>query len=148
MAAEKTSVVSAAKTSVVSAAKKAETAVTSAATSDISIPSTPPWRGRRRRPRQGVVDSIEMSDVAADVAAVAAFLAADTTDVWAAGRARPKAERRRPKANLMRPKADVVKARPSMIDEWPDLPGHRLAKMNGLACLATGWAKYASSKMS
>ena len=39
---------------------------------------------RRRRPRQGVVDSIEMSDVAADVAAVAAFLAADTTDVLAA----------------------------------------------------------------
>ena len=32
----------------------------------------------------GVVDSIEMSDVAADVAAVAAFLAADTTDVLAA----------------------------------------------------------------
>ena len=51
-----------------------------------------------------------MSDVAADVAAVAAFLAADTTDVLAAdttdvfsaGRARPKAERRRPKADLMR----------------------------------------------
>ena len=71
-----TSVVSAAKTSVVSAAKKA---ATSAATSDISISSTTP-RGRRRRPR-GVVDFIEMSDVAADVAA---FLAADTTDVLAA----------------------------------------------------------------
>ena len=74
------------KTSVVSAAKKA-------ATSDISIPSTTP-RGRRRRPR-GVVDPIEMSDVAA-------FLAADTTDVLAAGLARPKAERRRPKADLER----------------------------------------------
>ena len=35
-------------------------------------------------PPQGVVDSIEMSDVAADVAVVAAFLAADTTDVLAA----------------------------------------------------------------
>ena len=33
---------------------------------------------------QDVVDGIEMSDVAADVAAVAAFLAADTTDVLAA----------------------------------------------------------------
>ena len=33
---------------------------------------------------QGVVDEIEMSDVAADVAAVAAFVAADTTDVMAA----------------------------------------------------------------
>ena len=76
LAADKTSVVSAAKTSVVSAAKKA---ATSAATSDISISSTTP-RGRRRRPR-GVVDFIEMSDVAADVAA---FLAADTTDVLAA----------------------------------------------------------------
>ena len=40
--------------------------------------------GRLRRPPQGVVDEIEMSDVAADVAAVAAFLAADTTDVLAA----------------------------------------------------------------
>ena len=30
---------------------------------------------------QGVVDSIGMADVAADVAAVAAFLAAGTTDV-------------------------------------------------------------------
>ena len=30
------------------------------------------------------MDGIEMSDVAADVAAVAAFLAADTTDVLAA----------------------------------------------------------------
>ena len=74
------------KTSVVSAAKKA-------ATSDISIPSTTP-QGRRRRPR-GVVDPIEMSDVAA-------FSAADTTDVLAAGLARPKAERRRPKADLER----------------------------------------------
>ena len=46
--------------------------------------STTPWRGRLRCPRQGVVDGIEMSDVAADVAAVAAFLAADTTDVLAA----------------------------------------------------------------
>ena len=60
------------KTSVVSAAKKA-------ATSDISMGSTTP-RGRLRRPR-GVVDEIEMSDVAADVAA---FLAADTTGVLAA----------------------------------------------------------------
>ena len=50
LAADKTSVVSAAKTSVVSAAKKAATAATSAATSDISIPSTTPWGGRRRRP--------------------------------------------------------------------------------------------------
>ena len=33
---------------------------------------------------RGVVDGIEMSDAAADVAAVAAFLAADTTDVLAA----------------------------------------------------------------
>ena len=41
--------------------------------------STTPW-GRLRRPRD-VVDEIEMSDVAADVAA---FLAADTTDVLAA----------------------------------------------------------------
>ena len=63
-------------TSVVSAAKKA---ATSAASSDISISSTTPRR-RRRRPR-GVVDFIEMSDVAADVAA---FLAADTTGVLAA----------------------------------------------------------------
>ena len=44
--------------------------------------STTP-RGRLRRPR-GVVDEIEMSDVAADVAAVAAFLAADTTGVLGA----------------------------------------------------------------
>ena len=76
LAADKTSVVSAAKTSVVSAAKKA---ATSAATSDISMKSTTP-RGRLRRPRS-VVDEIEMSDVAADVAA---FLASDTTDVLAA----------------------------------------------------------------
>ena len=55
MAAEKTSVVSAAKTSVVSAAKKAATAATSAATSDISIPSTTPWRGRLRRDAEGLV---------------------------------------------------------------------------------------------
>ena len=74
------------KTSVVSAAKKA-------ATSDISMGSTTP-RGRLRRPC-GVVDGIEMSDVAA-------FFAADTTDVLFAGLARPKAERRRPKADLMR----------------------------------------------
>ena len=63
--------------------------------------------------RHGVVDSIEMSDVAADVAAVAAVLAADTTDVLfaakaadyavcPAGRARPKAEHRRAKADLLR----------------------------------------------
>ena len=66
-----------------------------------------------------------MSDVAADVAAVAAFLAADTTDVLAAdttdvfsaGRARPKAERRRPKAVLMR--ADALGAFRQ--------PGHRPA---------------------
>ena len=69
LAAEMTSVVSAAKTSVVSAATKA---AKSAATFDISMKSTTP-RGRLRRPRS-VVDGIEMSDVAA-------FLAADTTDV-------------------------------------------------------------------
>ena len=73
LAADKTSVVSAAKTSVVSAAKKAATAATSAATSDISIPSTTPWGGAkgdtpggaekcRRHPLQGVVDWIEMLD--------------------------------------------------------------------------------------
>ena len=83
MAADKTSVVSAAKTSVVSAAKKAATAATSAATSDISIPSTTPWRWRLWATR-GVVGEIEMSDVAADVAA---FLAADTTDVLSAAKA-------------------------------------------------------------
>ena len=44
-----------------------------------------PWGGAEGAPTpQGVVDSIEMSDVAADVADVAAFLAADTTDVLAA----------------------------------------------------------------
>ena len=59
------------KTSVVSAAKKA-------ATSDISMGSTTP-RGRLRRPR-GVVDGVEMSDVAA-------FSAADTTDVLSAAKA-------------------------------------------------------------
>ena len=42
-----------------------------------------------------------MSDVAADVAAVAALLAAATTDVLAAFCARPKAERRRPQADLV-----------------------------------------------
>ena len=86
MAADKTSVVSAAKTSVVSAAKKATTsdsAATSAATSDISISSTTPW-GAPKAPPQGVVDFVEMSDVAADVAA---FLAADTTDVLSAAKA-------------------------------------------------------------
>ena len=73
MAADKTSVVSAAKTSVVSAAKKA-------ATSDISMSSTTP-RGRRRRPR-GVVDFIEMSG---DFSAAATdVLALDTTDVFSA----------------------------------------------------------------
>ena len=77
MAADKTSVVSAEKTSVVSRAKTSVAAAEK--TPDISISSTTP-RGRRRRPR-GVVDFIEMSDVAADVAA---FLAADTTDVLAA----------------------------------------------------------------
>ena len=61
-AANKTSVVSEAKTYVVSAATKA---ATSAATSDISIPSTTPC--------EGVVDKIEISDLATDVAA---FLAA------------------------------------------------------------------------
>ena len=45
--------------------------------------STTPWQERLRCPRQGVVDGIELSDVAADVAAVAAFLAADTADVLA-----------------------------------------------------------------
>ena len=82
LVADKTSVVSAAKTSVVSAAKKAAIAATSAATSHITIKSTTPWEGAP--PIQGVVDGIEMSDVAVDVAAVAAFLAADTTDVLAA----------------------------------------------------------------
>ena len=71
MAADKTSVVSAAKTSVVSAAKKT-------ATSDISISSTTLlWR--RRHPC-GVVAFIETSDVAA-------FLAADTTDIFAVAQA-------------------------------------------------------------
>ena len=108
------------KTSFVSAAKKA-------APSDTSIPSTTP-RGRRRGPR-GVVDPIEMLNAAA-------FLAADTTDVLAAGLARPKAERRRPKADVKResglaafrrpaqnharrPKADVVKVRPGLTDKSP-----------------------------
>ena len=59
------------KTSVVSAAKKA-------ATSDISMGSTT-LRGRLRRPR-GDVDGTEMSDVVA-------FLAADTTDVLSAAKA-------------------------------------------------------------
>ena len=71
MAADDMSVVSAAKTFVVSAAKKA---ATSAATSAVSIllkTSAP----------EGVVDKIELSDVAADVAA---FLAAEITDVLAA----------------------------------------------------------------
>ena len=49
MAADMTSVVSAAKTSVVSAAKEAATASISAATFDISIPSITPWRGRGGR---------------------------------------------------------------------------------------------------
>ena len=43
--------------------------------------------------------------------------------------------------------ADVVKVRPGLIDEWPGLPGHSLAKMSGLACLATGWPKCGFSKM-
>ena len=73
LAADKTSVVSAEKTSVVSRAKTSVAAAEK--TPDISISSTTP-RGRRRRPC-GVVDFIEMSDVAA-------FLAADTTDVLAA----------------------------------------------------------------
>ena len=80
LAADKTSVVSAEKTSVVSRAKTSVAAAEK--TPDISISSTTP-RGRRRRPR-GVVDFIEMSDVAADVAA---FLAADTTDVLSAAKA-------------------------------------------------------------
>ena len=42
------------------------------------------WPDRAPPLPPGVVDSIEMSDVGADVAAVAAFLAADTTDVLAA----------------------------------------------------------------
>ena len=83
LAAEKTSVVLAAKASVVSAAKKAATAATSAATFDISWNRHHPG-GAPLAPPQGVVDEIEMSDIAADVAAVAAFLAADTTDVLAA----------------------------------------------------------------
>ena len=74
MAADKTSVVSAAQTNVASAAKKA---ATSAATSDISINSNHPV-GAPKAPPQGPVDYIEMSDFAADVAA---FLAADATDV-------------------------------------------------------------------
>ena len=78
-------------TSVVLAAKKAATL---AATCDISISSTPP--------PQGVVDFIEMSNVAADVAAFLAaattdvlpaattdLLAADTTDVLSAAKAAP-----------------------------------------------------------
>ena len=70
------------KTSAVSAAKKA---ATSAATSDISNLIYHTMGVRRRRPLpQGVVDFIEMSDVAADVAA---FLAADTTDVLSATKA-------------------------------------------------------------
>ena len=85
MAADKTSVVSAEKTSVASRAKTSFAAAEK--TPDISMKSTTP-RGRLRRPR-GVVDEIEMSDVAGDVAAdvaadVVAFLAADTTDVLAA----------------------------------------------------------------
>ena len=47
----------------------------------MSMESTTRWSGATPL---GVVDGIEMSDVAADVAAVAAFLAADTTDVLAA----------------------------------------------------------------
>ena len=70
---------SAAKTSVVSAAKKAATAATSAATSDISIPSTTPFG--LRRPPQGILHFIGVSGFAADVAA---FLAADTTYVLVA----------------------------------------------------------------
>ena len=64
------------KTSVVSAVKNAATAATSAATYDISIQSTTRWG--RLGVTQGVVDGIEMSDVQGDVAAVAAFVAADT----------------------------------------------------------------------
>ena len=56
----------------------AKQAATSAVTSDISISSKTP--GGRRRRSCGVVDSIEMLDFAA----VAAFFAADTTDVLAA----------------------------------------------------------------
>ena len=76
LAADKTSVASAEKTSVASRAKTSVAAAEK--TPDISIPSTTPWGVG-----QGV-DAIEVSDVAADVAAVAAFCAADTTDVLAA----------------------------------------------------------------
>ena len=84
LAADKTSAVSAEKTSVVSRAK---TSVAAAGkTPDISISSTTP-RGRQKRPR-GVVDFIEMSDVAAFLAAdTTNVLAGDTTDVLSAAKA-------------------------------------------------------------
>ena len=67
-------------------------------------------------------------------------MAANTTDVLSASRARPKAESRRSKADVKRdfglgafrrpaqnharrPKADVVKVRPGLIDESPDWLG-------------------------
>ena len=84
LAADKTFVMSVAKTSVVSAAKKVVEAATSAATSDISMKSTTSGeQGAPTAPSHGVLDGFEMSDVAADVADVAAVLAADTTDVLA-----------------------------------------------------------------
>ena len=86
MAAEKTSVVSAEKTSVASRAKTSVAAAEK--TPDISMKSTTPWGGAfGAPPGHGGSDGIEMSDVAADVAAVAAFLAADTTDVLSAAKA-------------------------------------------------------------
>ena len=76
MGADKIPGVSAAKASesVVAAAKKDSIA----ALSDGLIEFTTPF-GAPKAPRQDVVDSIEMSYVAVNVAALAAFLAADTT---------------------------------------------------------------------
>ena len=91
MAADKTSVVSAEKTSVASRAKTSVAAAEK--TPDISISSTTPWGGRRRRPPQGVVDFIETSGVfsaaATDVLALDAtdVFSADTTEVFSAAKA-------------------------------------------------------------
>ena len=74
------------KTSAASAAGKAAIAATSATASDISMESTTPRGGAPPAPPHSVVDDIWMSDVAADVAAVAAFLAADTADVLSAAK--------------------------------------------------------------
>ena len=72
------------KTSVVSAVKKTATAATSAAVSDISIPSTTAWVALKAPPgrrRLQYMIYIELSDVVAGVAAAAAFLSAATTGV-------------------------------------------------------------------